>query len=75
MRRTISCLVILALFVAPVFAKTAGDPIDGNDRTQWSVEDACGRAEQYPHCNWCWTECLYAMVFDPGSGWDFGGGW
>lgn len=75
MRRTISLIIILTLFVAPAVAKTTGDPIDGNDRTLVSVDAACGYALANPYCNWCWTNCLYAMMFDPDSGWDFGGGW
>lgn len=44
MRRTISLFILIALFVAPALAATIGDPIDGNDRTLMTVDEACGRA-------------------------------
>lgn len=72
-----SLLLVLAL-VLPATAATVGDPLDGNDRpvttTAWEVD--CARAALYPQCNWCMTQCVFAIIADMWSGggisWDWG---
>lgn len=75
MRRLTSSLLIVLLLAAPAFARTTGDPLDGNDAPLYTVETACGMLLLNPGCGWCAAQCLFAMIFDPGSGWDFGGDW
>jgi len=62
MKRWTSLILLLVLLATPVLAAKTGDPLDGNDRTMSEVEDACAWYFQYPHCNWCWQVCLYAMM-------------
>lgn len=64
MKRLTNLLVLALMLASPVLAATTGDPIDGNDRTMSSVDEACEWYQAYPTCNWCWQVCLYAMMFE-----------
>lgn len=78
-KHLVSLLLILTMIVAPAaMAAVTGDPVDGNDRqvgaTSWEVD--CARAALYPQCNWCMTQCVFAIIADMWSGgnlsWDWG---
>ena len=77
-KRLGSLLLIGVLLAAPAVAAVTGDPVDGNDRpvstNHWEVD--CARAALYPQCNWCMTQCVFAIIADMWSGggisWDWG---
>lgn len=63
----ISELFVFALFLLAmsVLSSTAwaagdGDPA-GLDGT---IADECGYAQEHVQCNWCWTNCIYALMAD-----------
>jgi hypothetical protein len=74
-----SVLLMVALLAGTATSATTGDPIDGNDRpvgvnASWEVE--CAKAALWPQCNWCVSNCIYAIMADMwsggGIGWDWG---
>lgn len=73
--KLLSSLAIVCLLALPAVSAVTGDPIDGNDRPNGTVDADCAMAYQYPSCGWCWEICWYAMMeeayFGGGISWDW----
>lgn len=55
-------LLAMSVLATPGWAADLSGSSDDPPSLDGTVEDDCSYAAAHVHCNWCWTNCVYAIM-------------